>query len=93
MDPIEAALAAVESLEPGEKPNYTQIAQAYGVVRSTLTRRHQRISASQDIKAQNQQALHPQQELELLRYMPQISRKKSLEKAGLIDISSDTRWI
>lgn len=40
MEPIEAALAAIESLEPGEKPNYTQIAQTYGVVRSTLTRRH-----------------------------------------------------
>jgi hypothetical protein len=75
MDPIEAALAAVESLEPGEKPNYTQIAQAYGVVRSTLTRRHQRISASQDIKAQNQQALHPQQELELLSYIERLTRQ------------------
>jgi hypothetical protein len=75
MDPIEAALAAIESLEPGEKPNYTQIAQAYGVVRSTLTRRHQRISASRDVKAQNQQVLHPQQELELLRYIERLTRQ------------------
>jgi transposase-like protein len=57
MEPIEAALAAIESLEPGEKPNYTQIARDYGVVRSTLTRRHQRVSASRDTKAQNQQAI------------------------------------
>jgi hypothetical protein len=75
MEPIEAALTAIESLEPGEKPNYTQVAQAYGVVRSTLTRRHQRVSASRDNKAQNQQALHPQQEHELLRYIERLTRQ------------------
>lgn len=75
MEPIEAALAAIESLEPGEKPNYTKIAQEYGVVRSTLTRRHQRVSASRNTKAQNQQALHPQQEQELLRYIEQLTKR------------------
>jgi hypothetical protein len=37
MEPIEAALAAVEMFEPGEIPTHTRVAQDYGVVRSTLT--------------------------------------------------------
>jgi transposase-like protein len=40
MGSIEAALAAIEALQPGEVINYTQIAQKYGVVRTTLSRRH-----------------------------------------------------
>ena len=73
MESIEAALAITESLKPGDKPNYTQIAQDYGVVRSTLTRRHQRVSALRNTKAQNQQALHPQQEQELLQYIKRLT--------------------
>jgi hypothetical protein len=73
LEPIEAALAAIESLDPRENINYTQIAKSYSVVRSTLTQRHQRISSSRDTKAQNQQALHPQQEQELLRYIERLT--------------------
>jgi hypothetical protein len=43
MSAIEAALAAIDALELGEKISYTQISNQYGVVRSTLTRRHQRL--------------------------------------------------
>jgi hypothetical protein len=32
MEPIEAALAAIASLGPGEEINYTYIAKTYGVV-------------------------------------------------------------
>ena len=59
MSSIEAALAAIESLKPGEKLNYTEIANKYGCNRTTLARRHQGVSASRTIKAENQQALHP----------------------------------
>ena len=45
MASIEAALAAIESLGLGEQFSHAQIARQYGVVRSTLTRRHQRVSA------------------------------------------------
>lgn len=38
---MEAALAAIESLLSGKKPNYTKIAKEYGVNRSTLSRRAQ----------------------------------------------------
>ena len=40
MDPITAALAALESLEPGEKPNYAAVAREFDVDRNTLSRRH-----------------------------------------------------
>jgi hypothetical protein len=75
MSSIEAALAAIEALEPGEKLVYTQIAAQYGVNRRTLARRHQRVVSSRSIKAQNQQALYPQQEQELLRYIKHLTRQ------------------
>jgi hypothetical protein len=74
MSSIEAALAAIESLKPGEKPNYTKIANKYGCSRTTLARRHQGVSASRTIKAENQQALHPRQEKELLRYIERLTK-------------------
>jgi hypothetical protein len=37
MSPIEAALAAIEALELGEKLLYTKIAREHGVYRSTLS--------------------------------------------------------
>jgi hypothetical protein len=75
MSSIEAALAAIEALEPGEKLVYTKIAEKFGVDRSTLARRHQRVASSRSVKAQNQQALHPQQEQELLRYIERLTRQ------------------
>ena len=74
MSPIEAALVAIEALEPGEKLVYSQIAAKFSVNRSTLARRHQGVASSRSIKAQNQQALHPQQEQELLCYIERLTR-------------------
>jgi hypothetical protein len=75
MSPIEAALAAIEALEPGEKLVYTHIAAEYGVDRRTLARRHQGATVSRDTQAQNLQALHPQQEQELVRYIEGLTRR------------------
>jgi hypothetical protein len=75
MSPIEAALAAIEALEPSEKLIYAQIARKYSVAVSTLSQRHRGVSSSRAIKAQNQQALHPQQEQELLRYIERLTRQ------------------
>jgi hypothetical protein len=69
MSPIEAALAAIEALESGKKLVYTHIAAKYGVDRRTLARRHPGVTVSRDTQAQNLQALHPQQEQELVRYI------------------------
>jgi hypothetical protein len=57
MEPIEAALAAIELLGPGEETNYTHIAKTYGVVQSMLTRRYQCVTASCSTEAADQQAL------------------------------------
>ena len=54
MDPIEAALESLESLKPGESPNYTAVAKKYGVQRSTLSRRHRRVTRSYTDKIENQ---------------------------------------
>jgi hypothetical protein len=75
MSSIDAALAAIESLEPGEKLIYTQIAAKYGVDRRTLARRHQGATILRDAQAQNQRALHLQQEKELLRYIERLTRQ------------------
>jgi hypothetical protein len=75
MSSIEAALAAIESLKPGEKLVYTDIAAKYGVDRRTLARRHQCVTASCSTKAADQRALQPQQELELLKYIKQLTER------------------
>jgi hypothetical protein len=75
MSLIEAALAAIESLKPGEKLVYTQIAAKYGVDRRTLARRHQGATISREAQAQNLQALAPQQEQELLQYIKQLTER------------------
>ncbi|KAF2685488.1 hypothetical protein K458DRAFT_449256, partial [Lentithecium fluviatile CBS 122367] len=49
MDPINAAIAAIDALRLGEHFTYTEIAERYGVVRSTLTRRHQGASLAREL--------------------------------------------
>ncbi|KAF2001281.1 hypothetical protein P154DRAFT_433275 [Amniculicola lignicola CBS 123094] len=44
MSSIEATLAAIESLEPGEKLMYTQIAREYSIKPITLAQRHKGVS-------------------------------------------------
>ena len=75
MGSIEAALAAIDSLEPGESINYTKIASNYQVDRSTLARRHQAISTPRIVKAINQRKLSPQQEQELIRYIEKLTQR------------------
>jgi hypothetical protein len=75
MGSIEAALAAIEPLELGEKLVYAQIARKYGVEPTTLARRHKGASTSLNTRFENQQALHPQQELELLRYIERLTER------------------
>ena len=53
MTPIEAALAAIESLKLGEKLVYAQIARKYNVEPTTLARRHKGASTSRSLEAQS----------------------------------------
>ncbi|KAF2647205.1 hypothetical protein K491DRAFT_614964 [Lophiostoma macrostomum CBS 122681] len=58
MDPIEAAIAAIKSREPGEDFTYSEITRRFSVVRSTLTRRHQRVTQASILANQNRQNLN-----------------------------------
>jgi hypothetical protein len=75
MDPIQAAIEEIESLDPGEHFTYTEIAAKYNVVRSTLTRRHQGQTQSKKAKELNQQKLSQRQELELIRYITELTKQ------------------
>ena len=41
MEPIKAALIAIDSLAPGESINYIEITKKYSIIHSTLARRYQ----------------------------------------------------
>jgi hypothetical protein len=84
MNPIEDALAEIELLQQTEGFSYRKIAAKYGVVHSTLTQRHQCASISKFIKAQNQQALHPYQEQELLHCIKRLTKQGLLPTQAMI---------
>jgi hypothetical protein len=74
--PIDEALAAIEALGPEEKLVYQKIADQYGVDRSTLARRHQRVQNSQEVKHSSQQKLTLQQEAELVKYIEELTARR-----------------
>jgi hypothetical protein len=59
MRSMDAALTEIASLKSGESPNYTNIANKYGVVRSTLTRRYQAVSQARAAQSSTRQKLNP----------------------------------
>ncbi len=70
---IDKALEYLDSLEPEECFEYQEVADRFVVVRSTLTRRHQGISASHKDRNQQQRKLTPHEEAELVQYIEQLS--------------------
>lgn len=75
MGAIEDAIAEIKSLEPGEQFTYQAIADKHHVDRSTLSRRYRGCQAPNKTKYINQQALNPQQELELVRYIEKLTKR------------------
>ena len=75
MDLILAAIEYIESRELGEDISYTQVASQYGVNRSTLSRRHRRVTEPRNVKDSKQQKLSPQQELELVQYIVKLTKQ------------------
>ena len=59
MAPIDEALAAINSLQPGDKFYYATFADTYGVNSETLRRRVLGIQQSPEVKNNNQRALSP----------------------------------
>jgi hypothetical protein len=84
MGSIEAALAAIESLSSRELINYSKIAKEYGVVRSTLERRHRAKTQSRTDEGINRRKLNHQQEKELIDYIEMLIRRGLLPTRVMI---------
>ena len=75
MDPIQAAIEEIESRGPEEGFSYKKIAAKYNIQRSTLSRRHQGLTSSNQTKKLNQTKLSPQQEDELVQYIKTLTER------------------
>ncbi|PVH92563.1 hypothetical protein DM02DRAFT_478141, partial [Periconia macrospinosa] len=73
MGAMEAALAALEAQKDGEKIVLQEVADKYGVERSTLSRRWRGVTHSRAQQYQNQQLLTPVQEQELVQYIDKLT--------------------
>ena len=60
MDPIDAALASLASLQPGEKPNISKTAREFGCDRSFLSKRFRGLAGSRKAQYQEQRHLNEQ---------------------------------
>ena len=72
MDPIDAALAALELQDP---PNYTRTAKEFDVNRSTLSRRYRQITRAREDATEMKSLLLIQQERTLLRYINLLTER------------------
>jgi AraC-like DNA-binding protein len=75
MDPVDEVVAAIESCESGEKLVYQRYADYFGVNRRTLARRHQGTQSSRATQYFNQTKLTPQQEVELVHYIGDLTKR------------------
>ena len=75
MDPIDAAIEAMNSLCLGERPNITKYARDYDVDRTTLSRRWRGIQGPQEGKNQSQQYLSIAQELVLVKKIERLTKQ------------------
>ncbi|KAF7565071.1 hypothetical protein PtrM4_045050 [Pyrenophora tritici-repentis] len=73
MDPIQEAIAEIESREPGDEFSYQAIAKKYGVGRMTLMRRHKGETEAYGVR---QLSLHPQHETELVKYIQTLTERR-----------------
>ena len=84
MAPIDEALAAIDSLEPGDKIVYAKFADAYGVDPETLRRRVLGMQRSCEDKNINQSKLNPQQEEILVEYINELTERFTPPKRSQI---------
>jgi hypothetical protein len=75
MAPIDDAIEDLKSRDPGEQFTLKEVAEKYGVNRSTLGRRWKGVTVSQEAGYAQQQALNPQQEDELVVYIKGLTRQ------------------
>jgi hypothetical protein len=75
MAPIDEALEDMKSRKEGEQFCLKEIADKYGVDRSTLGRRWRGVTRSKEEGYAGQQILSPQQETELVRYIEKLTKR------------------
>ncbi|KAF2031141.1 hypothetical protein EK21DRAFT_63702 [Setomelanomma holmii] len=75
MAPIDEATEDLKSRKEGEQFSLREIADKYGVQRSTLGRRWRGVTRSKQEGYADQQALSPQQEMELIRYIEKLKKR------------------
>jgi hypothetical protein len=75
MTAMDESIAAINSRKPGENFTYQSIADQYGVNRITLSQRHRGCQGSRRAEGINRRALSPQQELELCKYIEDLTSK------------------
>jgi hypothetical protein len=76
MPGIQEALDEIRALQPNKKIVYTTIAKKHGVNRSTLSREHQLNQVPRHVANNNQQKLSQQQELDLAKYIQELSTRR-----------------
>ena len=84
MDPIETALKASESQEPGEYVNYTQIAKHYGVNRATVSKRHRGVQQSKEPKIESQLLLSHIQSEQLIKWTNGLTERGLPPPQGMV---------
>lgn len=76
IDPIDAAVAAIDALPLGEHFTYQDYAERFAVSRSTLSRRHRRVTTDRNNKSLQQRKLNAFEEAELVRYIQDLSSRR-----------------
>jgi transposase-like protein len=74
MNAIDKSVEYLESLDKGEHFVYQEVANQFGCSRSALSRRWRRVSRDRATADGDQQAIHPQQELELIQYITELHK-------------------
>jgi hypothetical protein len=75
MDPILDSIAAIDSAEPGEHLSYCTAGTQFNVNPETLRRRHKGQQLDHAGAANNKQLLSPQQEIELVQYINELTEE------------------
>ena len=73
---IDEALAAIDSLRPGEEAVYLKIATQYSVNPETLRRHALGIQEAREVKNINQSKLSPQEEQTLIDYINNLTERR-----------------
>lgn len=94
MNPIDAAIAALESQDPEEQLSYRAAAKKLGVAASTLTRRHHKQTQSCNAAAEQRRLLTPQQEAELIKYTSDLSSRGLTPTRSMVKtyVSGVAQW-